>query len=134
MNLAERIKNAETHQFRMVYPCSLNDNNIFFGGTALKWMDEVAYITAQRFSKMKMVTVSIENVNFHKAIYQGTMVEIIGKVSNIRNVKIDVGIEVFIENRTDGNREIAIDGVFTFAVINENNKPVRINLANVINS
>jgi len=134
MKLDERIKNAETHQSRMVFPCSLNDNSILFGGTALKWMDEVAYITAQRFSRMKMVTVSISNVNFRKAIYEGAMVEIIGKISTIRSVKIDVIVEISIENRSDGVRELAMDGTFTFAAINNDHKPMSINLTTIVNS
>jgi acyl-CoA hydrolase len=124
MKLEERIYQSETHQFRMVLPCYLNDNGFLFGGTAMKWMDEVAYITALRFTRMKMVTVSVDNVNFRKIINQGTMLEIIGKVTKVGNVKIGISIEVLTESIENDKRETAMDAVFTFAAINKDNKPV----------
>jgi acyl-CoA hydrolase len=48
MHITERIRISETHQFRMIFNNSLNDNGNLFGRQAMKWMDEVAYITAIR--------------------------------------------------------------------------------------
>ncbi|MBK7214941.1 MAG: acyl-CoA thioesterase [Bacteroidales bacterium] len=124
MDLAERIKNSETHQFRMVMPCSLNDNGNLFGGNALKWMDEVAYITAQRYARMKMVTIAVGKVNFRKAITSGTMVELIGKVVEVGNVKLTISVEVYSESIDNRERELAIDSLFTFTAVNDQNKPV----------
>jgi acyl-CoA hydrolase len=124
MQLEERLRNSETHQSRMVFPGSLNDNGILFGGTALQWMDEVAYITAQRFTRMKMLTVSVENVKFRKAAIAGSIVKIIGKVNKVGRVKIDIQVEMFIENLEDNTRELAVDAIFTFAAINDKMKPI----------
>lgn len=124
MDLAERIKNSETHQFRMVMPGSLNDNGNLFGGNALKWMDEVAYITAQRYARMKMVTIAVGKVNFRKAITSGTMVELIGRVVEVGNVKLTISVEVYSESIDSPKRELAIDSLFTFTAINAQNKPV----------
>lgn len=33
-----------TTQTRVIFPCTLNDNNSLFGGKIMQWMDEVAYI------------------------------------------------------------------------------------------
>ena len=129
MDLAERIKNSETHQFRMVMPSSLNDNGNLFGGNALKWMDEVAYITAQRYARMKMVTIAVGKVNFRKAITSGTMVELIGRVVEVGNVKLTVSVEVYSESIDHSNRELAIDSLFTFTAINAQNKPVGLKIA-----
>nr|HMQ43287.1 acyl-CoA thioesterase [Mariniflexile sp.] len=52
MELAARIEKSETRQFKMVFPNTLNDHETIFGGTAMKWMDEVAYITATRFARL----------------------------------------------------------------------------------
>jgi acyl-CoA hydrolase len=128
MNLEERIHLSETHQFRMAFPCYLNDNGNLFGGNVLKWMDEVAYITAQRFARKRMVTINVGSVNFKKAICQGAMVEMVGKVVNVGSVKLTISVEVFTENLEDGKRELALDSVFTFAAVNKDNKPVSLNL------
>lgn len=53
MGLLERIKKSETKQFKIIFQSSLNDHETLFGGIAMQWMDEVAYITAIRYSKKK---------------------------------------------------------------------------------
>jgi acyl-CoA hydrolase len=91
-------------------------------------MDEVAYITAQRLTRMNMVTVSVGNIHFLKAIYPGSMVEIIGSIVKVGKVKIDIRCEIYVESIENYNRELAVNAVFTFAALNNKNKPVCINL------
>jgi len=89
-----RIISSETHQFRMIFNNSLNNNGNLFGGLAMKWMDEVAYITAIRFTRMTVVTVLADKIKFLKAIKPGTMVEIIGRVQKTGSVKIEIKVEI----------------------------------------
>jgi len=124
MQLSERIQRSETHQFRMIIQNSLNDNGNLFGGFTMQWMDEVAYITAIRFTRMKVVTVSVDRLKFRKAIKPGSMVDIIGKVIKVGTVKIDIKVEVFVEKSDSDLREKEVEATFTFAAINKENKPV----------
>ena len=121
-----RILNSETRQFKTIFPCTLNEHDTLFGGTAMQWMDEVAYITAIRFTKQKMVTVSADNIQFILPVKAGTIAEIIGKVIRVRNVKIEIKVEIYIEEMYADKREKAIEAFFTFAAINEFNNPTRI--------
>ena len=78
------IKKSLTKQCKAIFPNTLNANNTLFGGEAMKWMDEVAYITAIRFTKKKMVTVSSERVQFLLPMKSGTIAEIIGKAKYLK--------------------------------------------------
>ena len=124
MNLDERIEKSETRQFKVVFPNTLNDHETLFGGVAMKWMDEVAYITATRFARLKMVTISTDKIKFKHAIKPGTIAEIIGKVIGISNFKLDIEVEIWVENMHSYDRLKAVDAVFTFAAINEKGKLV----------
>ncbi len=126
MNLEERAKNSETHIFKAVFPSSTNHYDTLFGGTAMHMMDEVAFITATRFSRMPMVTVSSDRIDFKKPIPGGTIVELIGKVSYIGNTSLKVRVDIFVEQMYSDHREKAISGDFTFVAIDENKKPVKI--------
>ena len=126
MQLSECIQNTETHQFRMVFPNTLNDNGNLFGGIVMQWMDEVAYITAIRFTRMKVVTFSVDNLKFKKAITPGSMVEIIGRVAKVGKVKLVIQVEIFVENSDSDLRENAVEASFTFAAVNSSNMPVLI--------
>jgi len=133
MNIEERIRNFETRQFKMIFHCTVNDHDTLFGGTAMQWMDEVAYITATRFTRMKMVTISSEKVEFIQAISCGSIVEIVGKVVKVGSVKIDIKVEIYTENVNNDNRQKAVDAIFTFAAIDDNHNPIRIDVIEKLN-
>lgn len=120
------INKSETRQFKVIFPNTLNDHNTLFGGTAMQWMDEVAYITATRFVRKKMVTVSTDKVQFLLPIKSGSIAEIIGKVIKVTSVKVVINVEIFIEDMYSEDRQKAVNAIFTFAAINDNNKPIPI--------
>jgi acyl-CoA hydrolase len=124
--MSNTINNSVTSQFKVVFPTALNNHETLFGGEALKWMDEVAYIAAVRFTRKKMVTVCTDKIKFLQPIKSGSIVEIVGKVIKISAVKIDVLVEIYMEEMFDEKRLKAISGVFTFAAVNNKNKPIAI--------
>lgn len=125
-NLQERIKKSETRIFKAVFPNTTNHYDTLFGGTAMQLMDEVAFIAATRFSKMKMVTVSSDRIDFKKPIPHGTIVELIGRVSYVGRTSLKVKVEIFVEEMYIESREKAISGEFTFVAIDSNKKPCEI--------
>jgi acyl-CoA hydrolase len=126
MNIEEKIKNSTTHIFKAVFPGTTNHYDTLFGGTALYLMDEVAFITATRFTRLKVVTVSSDKIDFTKPIPAGTIIELIGKVVKVGNTSLQVQVEIFIEQMYSDHREKAIRGNFTFVAIDENKKPIKI--------
>ena len=122
-NLQTRIQASETRIFKAVFPNTTNHYDTMFGGTALKLMDEVAFIAATRFSRMKMVTVSSDKIDFKKPIPHGTIIELIGKVSYLGRTSLKVKVDIFIEKMYSLGREKAISGEFTFVALDENKKP-----------
>ncbi|WP_017730459.1 acyl-CoA thioesterase [Nafulsella turpanensis] len=121
-----RIKAAETHVFKAVFPNTTNHYDTLFGGTALQWMDEVAFITATRFSRRKMVTVSSDKVDFQEPIPGGTIVELVGHVTRVGNTSMDVQVDIYVEEMYSDSRHKAITGSFTMVAINDFKKPVNI--------
>jgi acyl-CoA hydrolase len=126
MTLEEKIKKAETRQFKAIFPNNVNHYDTLFGGTALSFMDEVAFIAATRFSRQKMVTVSSDKIDFNKPIPSGTIIEIIGSIFNVGSTSIKVKVEIFIEEMYSDKREKAIEGVFTLVAIGEDKMPIKI--------
>jgi acyl-CoA hydrolase len=126
MELQEQIKQAETRIFKAVFPNTTNHYDTLFGGTAMQLMDEVAFITATRFSRQRMVTVNSDRIDFKKPIPHGTIIELIGKVSYVGNTSLKIKVEAFIEQMYSTVREKAITDEFTFVAIDESKKPVSI--------
>ena len=126
MDTGSLVRLSETHQVKLVFKNTTNDYNTLFGGVALHWMDEVAYITATRFCRKKVVTVSSDGIRFHKVIPYGSIVELVGRVENIGAVKLKVRVEVFIEHKYSTQRDKAVEGLFCFTAVGKDGKPVRL--------
>lgn len=126
MTKEERIKKSETRIFKAVFPDTTNHYDTLFGGTAMQLMDEVAFITATRFGRQRMVTVSSDRIDFKQPIPAGTIIELIGKVAYTGNTSLKVRVDIYIEQMYSEEREKAITGEFTFVAIDEDKRPVKI--------
>lgn len=126
MTVEQKIKESETRIFKAVFPNTTNHYDTLFGGTAMLLMDEVAFITATRFSRQRMVTVSSDRIDFKRPIPAGTIVELVGTVNHIGNTSLKVKVDIYIEQMYFEKREKAVTGEFSFVAIDENKMPVKI--------
>ena len=126
MNLDQQMKNAETRIFKAIFPNTTNHYDTLFGGIAMQYMDEVAFITATRFSRQKMVTISSERIDFKKPIPAGTIIELVGNVERIGRTSLVIRVEVFVEQMYENKREKAISGTFSMVAIGHNKMPTPI--------
>lgn len=125
-DISSRIEKSRTSIFKAVFPNTTNHYDTLFGGTALQLMDEVAFITATRFSRKRVVTVSSERVDFNHPIPAGTLVELIGEVTRVGKTSLKVQVDIFIEQMYSEDRQKAIQGEFTFVAIDQNKNPVNV--------
>lgn len=121
-----KVENSVTRVFKAVFPNTTNHYDTLFGGTAMLYMDEVAFITATRFSRQKMVTVSSDRIDFKRPIPHGTIIELIGKVTYVGSTSLKIRVDIYIEEMYSEVREKAITGEFTFVAIDDNKKPVKV--------
>ena len=122
----EHINQSETRMIKCVFPDTTNHYNTLFGGTALNWMDEVAFITATRFYRKKMVTVSLDKTDFQKPIPAGTFADIHGIVTHVGSKSLKVQVQIYIEHMYSKKRELAVSGTFSMVAINENGKTTQV--------
>ncbi|MGH8351949.1 MAG: acyl-CoA thioesterase [Pseudomonas sp.] len=124
--IQRRTELSETRVTKAVFPPTTNHHNTLFGGTALAWMDEVSFITATRFCRLPLVTVSSDRIDFKHPIPAGSIVELVGRVVRVGNtsLKVEVEVEVFVESLYRDGREKAIGGLFSFVAIDAERKPV----------
>jgi acyl-CoA hydrolase len=120
----ERIQKSVTRIFKAVFPESTNHYDTLFGGTAMHLMDEVAFITATRYSRKKVVTVSSDRIDFKMPIPAGTIIELVGTVMQVGKTSMKVLVEIYVEEMYSDKRQKAITGTFTFVAIDENKRPV----------
>lgn len=123
-SVEEKIKKSKTSFVRAVFPGTMNHYDTLFGGNALKWMDEVAFITATRFGKKKFVTVSSDRIDFNMPIPGGHFVELVGDITKIGNTSVIVEVSLYLEEMYSEHKVLAVKGNFTLVAIDNDRKPV----------
>lgn len=122
--ISKRIEYAVTRVTKTVFPGRTNHHNTLFGGEALAWMDEAAFIAATRFCRKPLVTVCSDRVDFKESIPAGTILELVARVAHVGRTSIKVQVDIFVEHMYDDNQHKAISGSFTFVALDENRKPI----------
>lgn len=121
--IAGRMAHAVTRVTKTVFPGRTNHHNTLFGGEALAWMDEAAFIAATRFCRKPLVTVCSDRVDFKESIPAGTIIELVARVEQIGRTSIKVHVDIFVENMYSDDQHKAISGSFTFVALDSDRKP-----------
>lgn len=127
MNQATNYKKTTDSMVETVHivrPNHLNGANRLFGGILMQWIDEVAGIVAKRHAMTNVITASVDNLRFLKGAYQNEMVVIIGKITWVGTSSMEVRVDTYVENATDGIRRAINRAYFVMVALNENDKPV----------
>jgi acyl-CoA hydrolase len=119
-----RVSDSKTQITKLVFPHDTNHIHTLYGGTALKWMDEVGFLTATRFARQTVVTVSMDRIDFKVPIPEGSVVVLEGKVIRIGRTSMTVRVDIYKEDRLEGGKELAISGELVFVSVDEQLKPV----------
>lgn len=111
---------------KLVLPNDTNTLGNLFGGRLLSWMDEIAFVAANRHSRRVAVTASVNNVSFDKPIHLGDTVTLKAKVSRAFTSSMEVIIDVFIEDKLSEDQVNSNQAIYTFVAVDQNGLPIEI--------
>ncbi|NHB68494.1 acyl-CoA thioesterase [Bacteroidales bacterium M08MB] len=109
---------------RVIFPKYTNHHKTLFGGQALKWMDELAFIAVSQAYQKDFVTVKVDSVKFLKPVHQNEVVEFTAAIVSKGRVKVDVDVSGFVVKGDE--KEKVISGSFCLAPVSEDGRPVRL--------
>jgi acyl-CoA hydrolase len=108
----------------IVLPGETNPLGNLFGGELLARMDRACSIAARRHSRRIVVTASVNQVAFNKAIPLGSVVTVEAKVSRAFKSSMEVYVDVWIEDRESQERTKVNEGIYTFVAVDTTGTPV----------
>lgn len=117
-------KDSFVSSTEFVLPNDTNTLNNLMGGRMMHFMDIVAAISAQRHSHRIVVTASVDNLNFSKAIKLGSVVTIAAKVTRSFNSSMEVHVIAETEELTKGLKQRTNEAFFTFVAVDQNGRPI----------
>jgi acyl-CoA hydrolase len=99
---------------QLVLPQYTNAIGTIFGGQVAAWIDMCAAISAQRFCRTQVVTVSIDELHFLHPIQRGHIAIFRSCVNAAWNRSVEVGVRVEGEDPLTGERTHTASAYTTF--------------------
>lgn len=113
----------ETRIVRPVFPADANHYGTLFGGTAMAWMDQAAFIAATRHARGNVVTVRSNAIDFRFPVRVGAMVDLCARVVGVGRSSMRVEVELWVESSTDASRELAARAEIVLVALDDENRP-----------
>lgn len=110
----------------LVLPNDTNIHNTLFGGRLMAWIDVIASISARRHCGREVVTASVNSLSFNKPIKLGDVVTLEAKVSRAFNSSMEIYIDVFLEDRANGELVKANEAIYTFVAVDQNGRTIEV--------
>ena len=104
--------------YKLVLPEHLNHYGYLYGGTLLKWVDEVAWIASSLdFPGCKFVTVAMDRVEFKKSVRQGSILRFDVGRTREGTTSVHYAVNVFRDDIETGERENVFSTGITFVCL-----------------
>ena len=101
--------------YKLIMPEHLNHYGFLFGGTLLKWVDGVAYITATlQYPGCNFVTIGMDRIEFKKSVRQGTILRMNAALRDKGRSSVTYRIEVTKKDVRTGGEEVVFTTNITF--------------------
>jgi acyl-CoA thioesterase YciA len=107
----------------LAMPADTNANGDIFGGWLLSQMDIAGGVAASKIAKSRTVTVSIDAMNFRKAVYVGDLVSVHANLVRVGRTSMTIHLEAWVLRRKEMQPILVTDGNFTYVAIDEQGKP-----------
>ncbi|MDH2997391.1 acyl-CoA thioesterase [Pasteurellaceae bacterium LFhippo2] len=109
----------------LAMPSDTNANGDIFGGWIMSQMDMGGAILAKELAKGRVVTVSVDKMNFLRPVKVGDVVCCYGKCIRVGRSSMQVKVEVWIKKVYEGvrDRHCVTEAVFSFVAIDKEGKP-----------
>lgn len=121
------INDSKVIMTEMVLPNDTNTLDNLMGGRLMHWMDICAAIAAQKHSNRTVVTASVDNISFGKAIPLGSVVTFESHVTRAFNSSMEIYIKATPEKIPFGKKaEASNHAFFTFVAVDQGGHPIEV--------
>lgn len=124
--MTDTLAISETRMVYPIFPGDANHYDTLFGGQAMAWMDQAAFICATRWCRQKVVTAHSSAIDFHHAIPVGTIVELVANIIRLGRTSMTVKVQLWVEPMKRPERTLACEGSFVLVALDDENKPMAI--------
>ena len=119
----KKVSESEMTTARLMMPTDANVMGNVFGGSIMKYTDEIAAIVAWRHAGKNVVTAAIDRMNFYAPVYLGNLLLLKAAVNYVGHTSMEIGVR--IEALDPSTRKGTHTGscYLTYVALDEKGKP-----------
>lgn len=121
--MGKKVSESALVTTRLMMPTDANVLGNVFGGTIMKYIDEVAAIVAFRHARKNVVTASIDRMNFWAPVYVGNLLILKASVNLVGKTSMEVGVRVEAEDLISGKLTHTSSCYLTYVALDGEGKP-----------
>lgn len=107
----------------VMLPKDANPMGFVHGGVIAKYIDEAAAVVATRHARSTVVTKSFDQLEFHKPVYIGDLLQLMASINQVGTTSMEVGVRVEKEDMLTGQRQHIASAYLTFVSLDDNGRP-----------
>lgn len=107
----------------LMMPKDTNSYGTIFGGVILSHMDQAGAVAAFEHGCPRVVTVAMDQVEFHQPVHVGDLVSYYAHVTRLGRTSLRVRVEVQAQRRATGQEVSVTSADLTFVNVGEDGKP-----------
>lgn len=110
----------------MARPSDTNGAGDIFGGWIMSQVDIAASIAAYRRARGRVVTVAVNEFQFHKPVFVGDLISCYADVIKVGRTSLTIYVEVFAERHRSGCEDEVIkvtEATLTFVAVSDERQP-----------
>jgi acyl-CoA thioesterase YciA len=109
----------------MARPGDTNGAGDIFGGWIMSQVDIAASIAAYRRAKGRVVTVAVNEFQFHKPVFVGDLISCYAQITGVGRTSITIFVEVYAERNREGHEECikVTQATLTFVAVDKERNP-----------
>ncbi len=113
-------KDAHLATRLILLPKDTNAHGTIFGGVILSQIDLAAAVEVRRYTRKKIVTVAMKEVEFHEPVYVGDVVSFYTRLQRLGTTSISVTVEVFARRVSDPSVVVKVtEAVVVYVTVDE---------------
>lgn len=117
------VSQSVTTSVRIMMPTDANIRGNVFGGSIMRYMDEIAAVAAFKHAQRNVVTASIERMNFIAPVYVGNLLVMKASVNYVGRTSMEVGVRLESEDLLTGQSRHVGSCFLTYVALDDEGRP-----------
>jgi uncharacterized protein (TIGR00369 family) len=119
----KKVSETAINMAVIMMPQDANPSGNVHGGVVIKRIDEAGGVVALRHSGSRVVTASIDRLDFLRPVYVGEVLVLKASVNYVGTSSLEVGVRVEAENPRTGRVRHCVSAYLTYVALDDDAKP-----------